>query len=913
MRSHWVDLNERDRLTYRVMSAFLDGRLQARATVEWALRRQPHEAVKRLALLALIDSPQGSSMQEPWRSAWRLIEESWNRPMGASHASTAIYDIQRRLRVGERSGSLVDAIIELVVPRLKVEQFSLLRLQFQKLPKQPRSVDDLFSTRLTSGEIVDPDMLDLGSLTDRPFLMSLAHSLDAAVGRGLDIARRIGRDGERTPWQLGGLRRVHYVRPPQRAAEEHEPDEFHKGISPAVKLLHAVVSRLVDVDVSSAIEFVSHWETRRSPVYLRLWAALSRSSQVTSANDLGPFLLSLDDEHFWNLHAYPEIAELRARRFGEFDDRQQQMIAARIRKRPPRSQWPKKTDTAGVTKGRLYWALRELRRIEIAGASLPSSAKAWLGANIHEFPDLVHMSQLYEGFLTLRKAQWVAPNPDYQYDMLVGEERLKCLEAALASPPGGWNDSPAQRAVDWIRYQQNQLQVLTDLESIQDGGSVFPKVWEQFGGAHTPTEEQDGNTAQRDLAMEGSRVLTLLAKLAPATIAQAIDGISRWLSAWEKQIVGLPEGFKVWLTLWPIAVEVTNAQEPVKEEIPFDAVAQPPDDDERMDLDTSNNPAGRLVGVFLATWRSLEGDVRPFQTGSVLRAMRDTIIAAAGRSGSIVRYRMIEVLPYLLRADPQWANNNVITPLLSDDLEAIDLWHAIARRVHFSDTLKIIGEPMAARATDQRLRRETRGSLAFSLVIECLHAFREQRESAVPYPRITQMIRSLDDEVRAYTAEAVQRFVRDVSLSREADRPSPLPEEVFRAAAAPFLRQVWPQERSLTTPGVSRAFARLPATANEAFAEAVDAVERFLVPFECWSMVDYGLYGEEDGKRKLLSIDNHAKVEAFLRLLSNTIGRGEGSAIPNDLGDALDQIQNVAPSLVRNQEFRRLATVARRI
>ena len=72
-----------------------------------------------------------------------------------------------------------------------------------------------------------------------------------------------------------------------------------------------------------------------------------------------------------------------------------------------------------------------------------------------------------------------------------------------------------------------------------------------------------------------------------------------------------------------------------------------------------------------------------------------------------------------------------------------------------------------------RLGRETRRSLVFSLVIECLHAFHEQREPAVPYARIQQMIRSLDDEVRAYGAEAVQRFVRDVSVSRRRRTEAP--------------------------------------------------------------------------------------------------------------------------------------------
>src|SRR5690606_8923645 len=113
--------------------------------------------------------------------------------------------------------------------------------------------------------------------------------------------------------------------------------------------------------------------------------------------------------------------------------------------------------------------------------------------------------------------------------------------------------------------------------------------------------------------------------------------------------------------------------------------------------------------------------------------------------------------------------------------------------------------------------------------------FREHRSPAVPNARIQQMLRSLDDEVRAYAAQTLQRFVTELSHKGEQDSNSPSAEVLFREAARPFLEQVWPQERALATPGVARALADLPAACGEAFAEAVNAIERFLVPFECWS------------------------------------------------------------------------------
>jgi hypothetical protein len=912
MRPRWINLNELDRTVHRATAAFLNGRLEERATVDWALRLKPANTIKRLALLDLLDSPEGRKIGEPWRSAWRLIEESWSNPIIEDRTSTGVYEAQHRLHAGERSGSLVAAIVELVAPRLMIEAFSEPYLHYRKPSKRPKTADDLFRAKLTSGKIVNPSLMNLASLTDRSFLVSLAHALDATVANGLDIARRIGWGGKRRLWQLGELYRVYYVPVAERVDDEYEPDEFHHGIAPSVKLLHAVVTRLVAIDISDAVEFVRRWKLTASPVHLRLWAALSQDSRVTPANELSALLLSLNDRGFWNLHDYPEIAEVRARRFSEFDPHEQAALTARIRKLPPRNQWPRKVDAAHLQNARVYWAARELRRIKLAGAPLPERDEAWLDTRTREFPELDQMARLDEGFLGSPKGGWVPPNPDSRYDLLAGEERLKALEVALSATRTGWDDDPAGRAVDWIRQPGKPERVLIDFESSPDGGAAFPRVWERFGWAHSPTAEQGEEAAKRDLMAEGVRVLSLLGKLPEATVREAIDGISEWLSAWEKQVVIVPEGLNVWLKFWPIAVEATNTEQTAEEEIHLNTVVQSSDGREPMDLDTLNTPTGKLVGVFLAACPNLRENDRPFDAEGAPRRMRDTIIAATGRSALIALHRLIEVLPYFLRADPDWTHKHLITPLIPNNSDAIALWSAIARQIHSSDVLKIIGGQMAERATDRQLSRETRESLVFSLILECLHAFREQREPVVPYARIQQMIRLLDDEVRAYGAGAVQRFVHDISASPEGEQAPPTPEQLFRVAAAPFLRQVWPQERTLVTPGVSRALADLPATAREAFAEAVQVIELFLVPFECWSLLDYGLYGEEDSNPRLSNIDNHQKAAAFLRLLDLTIGKAEGSVIPYDLADALDQIRRFAPDLAASQEFRRLATAARR-
>ena len=908
MRLLQLSLNAKDQATVRSTAAFLEGRLKEKETIEWALSLGPDNILKRRAILHLLDTPEGISLREPWRSAWCLIEEFWDAPVPDFHGRLDVYNVQDCLRSGERSGALVSAIVDLVAPRLSIETYGKWQLQFRKFPKQPKTFHDLFRARLTSGKVVDPAFLGLQELTEGEFLVSLANALDAAIIRGMDIARRIGWRG-----LYLFLNRVYYVSESERGEEMDEPDEYGEGIAPSVKLLHSVVSRLVNIDCSTALDFISRWKRKDSPIHLRLWAAMSRDPRITPATEVGDFILHLNYKVFWDVQHHPEIAELRARRFSELDDATQKAITRKIRRGPSRSSWPKNAEADHIEEGRLYWIVRELKRIEVAGATLPPRDKTWLDLNIGRFSDLAEMNRIDEGFLESPKGQIVPPNPDRSLDSLEGIDRLSALEQALSASRRGWDDDPASRASDWIKEKDNSVRILKDLEATSDGGAKFPKVWERFGWVHSPSEDQGQETHARDLSAEAGRVLVLLAKLPSETLSEAIGGISRWLSCWKKYVVTMPNWSAIWLRAWPLAVEVTNAMQPPNEEPNLNVVLQSGSDGPH-DLDTLNTPAGELVGVFLAACPSLEENSRLFDGHSDLGKVRDHVINASGRSGLIVKHRMIESLRYFLSADKEWTEEHLICPLRAYDAGALALWRAVGRRTRFKDVLRIIGNDMVDRTTDSQLGRETRRSFAFSLVIESLHALHKKRKPAVKQSRVQQMIRSVDDEVRTYCAEAITRFVSDLSEAN-AQEPDPLsPEHLFRSAVKPFLRDVWPQERSLTSPGISDRLSRLPAITRGEFAKAVKAIERFLVPFECWSILDYDLYsGDSDRMPKLAMIDDQVKAEALLHLLDRTIGKAENAVIPHDLGDALEQVRKVAPNLARTPKYRRLETAARRV
>ena len=912
----WRTLGDDDRGAFWSAVDFLKSRLAEPDTVEWALRLRHDQRIERMAISHLLDSTIGPVLEElqeqPWVVAWRLIQESWSQESIEEHHSVHVFDIGLRLHAGDRSGPVVTAIVSLVAPRLKVEPIDSFTWSFIKKPRRPRTLRHLLSASLTSGRLLNLDDLGLSKLKDTSFLVTLANALDASVSHGLDMARRIGWDGASDLWQLGSMHRVRYARYPHAGSGQTESDVDHRGIAPSVKLLHAVVARMSELEPASARPFVQRWRVAGSPIHIRLWSEPMLNRVLISAQEVEEFFRGLDQRQFWDLNEYPEIAELRALRFGDLELEAREAIVRRIHNRPPYHYWPREVGREAIKDARMYWAVREAKRIEVAGGELPTDAKSWLGTEIKKFPDLAEMS--IDGGLPASHRSHADPsNPDDRFDKLHGITRLRFLQTALSSGRDGTDYPGALSAGDWLARPENAALVLSELESTPDGGDEFPIVWRRLVWTHAPTQQDSEKVPERDLRDEGQRVLRLLEKLSESTLSATVAGICNWLMVWSPQVITSAVGLRLWLRIWPIAVSATN-EKPQREQSFHLSVLSSTEKDEQGadDFDTLNSPVGKLLSAFLSACPSLAEVPKPFRDGTALRAMRDAVIDCTGRSALISRYRLLEKLRYFLDADSAWAKHHLVAPLLSSDDACIDLWPAVARGPLFSETLKIIGNAMVEKVADLRLGRETRTRLVFSLVVESLHAFRESREPSVPNARVQQMLRSVDDEIRSEAADTIRQFVAEMSKYEAEDDPASAASGVLSSSAAPFLGQVWPQERSLATPGVSRALARLPATSGEAFADAVDAIGRFLVPFECWSMLEYGLYGDDRGVKKLSIINDEIKAEAFLRLLDLTVGTSDDATIPHGLADALDQMRYVSRSLMVRPEFRRLAAAARR-
>jgi len=881
------DLPPNEHEPYNLANHFLSGRLEEWATADWALALNPWQNAERAALQDTYLHRASHPLTEPWPTFWGWLLESWTTALPAQHDRVSPYQIGELIRRGDRSGRTINAIVDVVRPYVVISERVSFHGPARKRPKTPRDVGDLAFIRLGSGALPDEGVLGLEKVTEPLFLAELAHALECALMHGLDVARRLPWTGEDGLWRIGELHRVYpayYMEDPGH--RPREPDEHNEGVAPSAKLLFVTVSRLSTLDPAAAQVFLERWRSEDSLVFIRLWAAAARDRALIEADEVAAFLRACDAHRFWDLHLYPEIAEMRARRFADLANKAQMAIVARLKRLPPRAHWPR-LPRDKLEEVRLFWAAREFKRIEIAGGALPAAAAAWLVSHTTRFPDIEAMRAIDEGFPQAVEVHGSDTTPDLEYDALSGIARLRAMEHAAAAP-GSWSNGPSERARYWLGLPGRFLNLIKDLEATPGGGAAFPNVWDMLGRLHRP--DSAITTSDPSAPPEISvRVLTLIAQLPEKTMREAVVGLTDWLSAWEKQVIERPELPAIWARLWPFAVAATNAHQDECREIHFIQLRE----GERQDIDTLNNPAGKMIDVFFEACPNLRGVPHPFADNSHLRAMRDAIVAAPGRAGLVAKCRLLEKLAYFLNADAQWTRAQVIPAILEDSAhDAPILWRALAWRTQFGDVIGEIGEAMADRAADLRYARETRKALAFSLVVHMLNAYWEER---------------------AHAAESLRNFVASVARTEEEDADKRQgAAAVFRKAAAPVLTDVWPQERSLSTPGVARALADLPAASGGAFADAVRIIERFLVQFDAWSMSAYGLYGSGDDGLKLNRIDEEKKADAFLTLLDLTIGPQEGATIPSDLGQALQRIGEVAPTLARDRRFRRLAALSRR-
>jgi hypothetical protein len=874
---------------------FLKDRMNDRSAFEWALQLKPDQLAEREAVRSLLTMTT-NKVEEPYRTAWHWLLESWKSDPNIHRQSQQ--SITHWIKRAGISGEPIRLLVDIVRPYVKADKRSEWRLDKKPRKRKPKRWQDLAYVTVSSGRTVTLSEVGLQSSTDFNILSELFDRLEAALLDGLHVARRLGWMAERDR-TTSDVNRVYQV---STADSNHDSDEYRQGFAPVVKLLYEVTSRLASMNPDFVRKRISGWSASEFALTRRLWAAAARNPKLASDDEIPAFLLSAKDEEYWSITRYPEMAELRARRFAGFAPAQKAAIENRILRLPPASMWARRVSKDDRRKYQHHIAVTELRRIIAGGGTLSTKAKAWLDDTAPKLDDPLVVDRVDAGFLERTSARLVRDEAlPFQISNMTSDKMLEELESSLVDDPWSGRNKGAETYIT-----ENWNSVLDALESFPKVSAQCPKIWKRIGYINRPAASTDSAKQAAEIR-KAHVVLRLVLKLPDSTIGAAVVGLADWVSNWARHLKGDQAITTIWLRLWPYAVTQTNASERQITDFPTDELEKKKQRiaESRLADEALNTTVGRLMSAFLDLCPNLKDEPKPFVRGP-LRKIRDTGIKAEGNARLQVLHRFMTSLEYMRNADQVWADRHLLRPLSESRPGEEEIWDAIARNpVLTRKTMQTIGKRMVEVVHSSRLPDETRAHLAERVVIRVLWDRKNGKAPSVKETEVQQMLRLCTDLTRATCGRVLSDFVERTQDDNE------VPETRYRSVVRPFLNEVWPKERSLCSRSLSDALANFPVKCERAFADAVDAIERLLTPFDCWSLWEYDLYKGDVNEKEIRPIGGKKEAAALLKLLDLTIGNEEGAVVPMDLDKALAAIQQADASLTRDVRFARLSSLVR--
>lgn len=855
----------------RATRLFLESRLTDRETMLWAARLSPDQSAERNAVRDLVRYGSGGRIAEPYCSAWRYILEGWANEI--TDADMTAFHIQSAIQQGLEPRMVLSELVDLVEPRVRIGPVYG-RPRRSRGRRTISKVGDLLPIDLSPVGHASLSDVGLDDVADPALWEELVDRLDGSLVRALHQADRLN-----TQWLANWVARVY----PGDEHQDNDPDRYREGFAPIARLYSAALAKLILGDPLAARRRLDHlgqwpWKLTR-----RLWAAGARVPEVIPAAQIEDWLDNLSDDDIWDLHDYPEFAELRAKRFPDLTAARRAAFEARVRKGPPLSAYRR-----GLSKDRKrdlqrQAAVLEMRRLAASGVELTVASNTWLESR----NDVQGSSEIRS--LYIQEHDW--PNPEPVALELEDPDLPANLNAALTADPY----VSSRDAIDAVAVNWDALfaRLNDDPRLLKHGrllGALASTQRDLWIGIQPESEEG------RLLSAKTDAFLNLLPQVPLTALADAAVGLGYWFDGVPPGLLSDPRLREAWLRIWPYAVAETNNR--LDREDGSTPLRLVEDSEDRIASTALNSGVGRMLSAFDRMLPRGGAAATAFNDPQ-LRAIRDLIVIADGEAGRQGLYRLLLLVRYLDQVDADWTRTHLLRPLREDRDPA--LWDAISRIPLLApDAFAEIVREQIRKVSDDRLAVELRARLAERVVVPIALALEREETLPAPLPEVEQMLRMGGDAVRARCASALVRFLEA--------RPEP---GAYARLVKPIITTAWPKDNSALSPALSDALAPLPAAARDAFAESFKDIEGLLVPFDAWSLWEYRLYEKEGDSRTLRALTSEAEAFALLHLLNRTIGYEERAVRPRDLDLALEAIAARSKSASKTLEFARLTALTR--
>lgn len=679
------------------------------------------------------------------------------------------FDMEPRIKRGERSPELLERLALVLRPKLRVGKATSWGEETEREPQWPSdliSIDYEVEDGVTPEDVLSAWPVDVAAEVDGKLLTLLTNSLHAALEDAIDA----GVEGN-----IGNSLSDSDV----PSVAKHDQNAYRTGFLPIVRVMAELWTRLARKDPERAISFVEGW--RASPMRLARRLALFAAADVAVPSRLATqILLSLPAGELFLTSSSVEVHRLIDTRWNEISPGERQAIEHRLAEGPP-ADWFIRDQATNVERCRFDL----LGHLERSGIPLSQDAQAVLDDIRSRQPAWRLRPKDQAGFhFWHENADWAVGDPSKLGNIpdtdLVPAAK-KAADAAEFMDGDPWRALTETDAPRALRGLSEQALV----------GEWPVWAWQPFLWAASKLQDVDDVKRVAQLLLDWPK--------------ESFPGIAATASSWLNEAAKTLDDDLLW-PLWDrIAQACIQAQE------------EPMTSD---DLTTSlNHPSGRLTEVLL---RKLTKGPSSREMPAALSAHLDEIVNAPGRFGHLARIRMATDVSVLFERAPDWTQKKILPLFEWRCSEAAAAWSA--RRY-----ASYIGSPELFRLTKQAFLdlfgRADASDEDIRTFADWLTAIMIANQShRADYPINPA-------EARSALRKAGIRSLTSVGhrLALEMERAKPEDKAAkWREVVGPVFQSIWPLDIELQTSGSTFKLVQILRASGSAFPQAAGVITPFV-------------------------------------------------------------------------------------
>lgn len=723
----------------------------------------------------IVDMIQAWLRQDPdrWpddiRRGWRFLIASWSDRRGEPDGG--YYDLSHRVQREGWSEARVRDYANLFRPRLKVERrFGL---------AQPLSwTDNDRPDPLISLDVDYPHPYELLTVPDD----HLAYAI-SRFRENLDLARSLEAE-------ISG--HDHVFMQTSRADDGDAPVAYDSyGVTGPIALIQQLMERLVVIDPDAARTEAARWPAEDGYIFarLRIWAAGSR---ITSPDEAADILLGFPDTIFWGSEQQRDLLYSLRDRWNDFSDADRARFEERLR--TTTFPWSDST-RGGRARAEAHHRLDRLYWLASQGVEFSFDAEA-------EMASLRAIAQDWTERSGQEAAESDAPivrsiDTDSDVGGLEHGPISDILDRAREAGQSDFFDYVEHRPFLGLS-ETRPVRALAALGQAARAGNVPVSFWSTF--LYSETRKTDRPRQVRAIAAR-------LASLSAEGLGSISYPVAQWLQGFGDRIYGDLAGLLE--CLWdPLMVALPLRREDRTQRV-----------DSSWANDALNAPVGKITQLLLkdpTTKGRKPGE--GFSTEWTARLEQLLTLPGDMRRHALVMLGF--PINWLFAIAPEWTERHLLPVVANDDDDGDALWDGIlwAARAPSRPLFERLKPGLIARATSPiRRRAEANVIGGFLLAGWGGDPDTDPPEPLIPSAELREILVESDDDLRGQVLWHIENWSADAKGN-------------WRARLLPFLREVWPNHRSLRTPEMASRLVDLALASGDLFPQVVEAILPRLVP-----------------------------------------------------------------------------------